>query len=257
MSWKDLICNVFCNHSRTKLNTLEAKVGLLENKLSSKGIPDWFKKEDDKYPKAKITYLGRPILNSNIKPRYDVRSFIAEKDYVFQEEIGKIPISYRGKTDREVYDSIVLDIAKYLAPKIKYVTDTKNFGFNEYWAQPQDTWALRQDDCEGSTNLFISFMLNAGIPHFLLRNCCGSTFSGFGHSTLYYYASDNKWHHIEATKNKFFEKSALDFPLRTEKDQSNIEDVWFSFDAHNSFHKFITATAMKTWEGEKNNFVIQ
>lgn len=255
MDLKEWLCNWICPDYQVT-SVLRKKNEVLENKLNEKGIPVWFVDEYKKYPFAKITYPGRPIQgHPNIKPLYDVRSFISEKDYVFQEEIAQIPLSYKGINPREVYDNLVLETAKYLAPKIAYVSDQQNYGFNEYWSQPQDTWALKQDDCEGSTNLFISFMLNVGIPYYLLRNCCGVTYSGGGHSTLYYFASDDKWHHIECTRNYFGESSVLELPLRDSSDNTNIFKVWFSFDSNNSFHKF-TTDGLNSWKEKENNFVI-
>jgi len=237
------------------ITTLEAELDLIRNKNKSQGIPKWFESEYDKYPFAKVFWQGRPVIaHEVIVPKYDVRNFVTIREFSFEDE--DIPIEYTGKTDREKYDSIVLSVAKYIAPKIKYVTDDKNYGFEEYWSTPQETWALKEDDCEGSTNLFISMMINKGVPWYLLRKCCGMTYSGFGHSTLYYYASDNRWHHIECTKNRFTEQKATDFPLRNATDSSNIKSVWFSFDAFNAFNKF-TTNGRKSYKQQEHSFIIE
>ena len=154
MNLKELLQSWLCPDYQV-ISTLRNKNEVLENKLNSIDIPIWFQSEYAKYPFAKITYCGRPIQgHSDIKPRYDVRSFVCERDYTFEQEIKNINLSYIGENTREIYDNIAYETAKYLAPKIKYVRDQDNFGFNEFWAQPQDTWALKMDDCfSGDTKI--------------------------------------------------------------------------------------------------------
>ena len=229
-------------------------------KLRGELIPDWFKGEYNKYPTAKIVYRGRPVYNHpNIIPEFDVRTFIEPYNSVFQDilkENNLMVDNFEGE-ERIKYDLAVLRIARFLASRIKYEYDKTNFGHNEFWAQPTETWALKADDCDGSTNLFISFMINAGVPYYLLRNCCGTVRSGQGHSTLYYFASDNQWHHIETTKAGFIERNALEFPLRNDiTDRTNISQVWFSFDAKNTYNKFVTDFALTVYEKNQSRFKI-
>jgi len=61
---------------------------------------------------------------------------------------------------------------------IKWVSDSKQFGFREHWDFPAEVLHRKKADCEGQAHLLVSLLRNAGIPAYRLKVAIGWARSG-------------------------------------------------------------------------------
>lgn len=256
-----------------KLEKTEAKLNEIENQILktkegedivflNKDIREKAKELDNNYPKANISYHGLAIhtkdeirkfkvdLRDFITILYSHKKFIKDNDLELIEWLKGKPIDQYGTTINKLMYTIYRKSRRH-----RYKRDINLYGVSEYWTPNLFSWYMREMDCENSANELLALFLAAGIPSSFIRNVCGMTYSGGGHSTIYVYDFRYYcWRHIEATRTIAVENNFWDLKKSNDKsDQLNIKDVWFSFNDKYCWHKFKTDTAEKefkeNWEG--------
>ena len=98
----------------------------------------------------------------------------------------------------------------------------------------------------------------AGIPQGLLRISAGMTYSGIGHATNYYLASNLTWKHCNSTSSVQDITDALQLPDTSseEPDGLGLKVCWFSFNNERSFSSFNTAAHEETYDKfSKHNLI--
>jgi len=202
-----------------------------------------------KYPRAEVLYNGRYYATKNGEKHYypqDVRTFITPTDFHFTNQTKAFKLAQMIKEQKDFHkgcDKLVELVWGFLTPN--YHDEASSWGVTEYWNTPQETYVGAPMDCEDHANRLISYCRAAGLPAKMIYNVVGNTQLG-GHSTVYYFASDRKWHHLEATS--YFPGNVLDTPSKDAPDQLWIDSVWFRFNDEESFSSGIpddVATVLK------------
>ena len=111
-----------------------------------------------KYPKSEVNYLR---IETDDTYRIDVRNFFQTIDY-------NIP-TCKGISD----DSTALKCLKWVIKNITYISDKKEYGFNEYWAYPYQTLVRRKGDCEDGAILLANMIVKSGVPYWKVRITAG------------------------------------------------------------------------------------
>jgi len=196
------------------------------------------KKEDfynNKYPQKDILYLGRVFLNKRVK--IDVRDFFVPydsqiKDIFFSEGLKKV-----GTDDELAYLALM-----WVIENIKYVSDSTQTGYNEYWQFPYETLNSKKGDCEDGAILLANIMLHSGIPYWKIRLTAGNITNG-GHAYVTYYCEElDKWVVLDWCyyPNDLYINQRKDY-----KDEENYKDVWFSWNYKYSFSEGLNKEADK------------
>ena len=90
-------------------------------------------------------------------------------------------------------------IARWVQNHIRYMEDSENYGYEEFWAPPLFTLRKGSGDCEDGAFLIISLALNSGVPESRLRMYGGQVEVGQGAATGghgwvgYRRESDREW----------------------------------------------------------------
>lgn len=188
-----------------------------------------------KYPRAEVIYNGRFWVTKDNERHYypqDVRTFITPSDFRFVNQTKPFRLTQMIKEQKDFHkgcDALVYLTWSFLKPN--YKPEMVEWGVTEYWNTPQETYAGAPMDCEDHANRLVSYCRAAGLPAKMIYNVCGDTQAG-GHSTVYYFASDRKWHHLEATA---FAQNVLDTPTKDNPDSLWVTKVWFRFNDVEAF----------------------
>jgi len=247
-----------------QVSTLNIQIKTLKES-SSIQIPEEILKRADKeresYPIANIRYAGYTIKlkDSILKPEIVVQDFIhvlpGHREWIrsrklsLKEFLAANPSMEFG----EALNQSAFKIWKeYLKSKV-YIFDFDLFGVDEQWASLLETWYIRKMDCENSTLEFMALLEAAGFDGILRSfywNVCGGTFSGFGHSTCYFYDfRDDCYRHFETTLTSTPLSNFHMLPKNKDPiDESNLKDVWWSFNSDVARHTFATASAKKSYK---------
>lgn len=189
-----------------------------------------------KYPAAEVLYNGRYYALKNGEKIYypqDVRTFITPSDFRFKNQSKPFNLPQMIKEQKDFHkgcDALVRLVWTFLAPR--YSEEANAWGVTEYWNTPQESYVGAPMDCEDHANRLVSYCRAAGLPAKMIYNVVGDTTLG-GHSTVYYFASDLKWHHLEATSHA--PSNLLETPTKTNPDSLWISNVWFRFNDLESF----------------------
>jgi len=225
-----------------------------------------------KYPAAFICYKGFKIelKSGTITPEIRLQDFVhvLPSHRNFCETRGLTLANYVENNPDIEFGELVNELAWdiYLAwlDSKKYKTDADLYGVEEQWSSLLATWYVREMDCENSTLEYQALIEAAGLVGDLRAffwNVCGSTYSGFGHSTLNAYDfRDDCFRHVETTLTVTNKKSFHDLPRwDSSADLLNIRDVWFSFNSEMARHTFKTDSAAETFKnrGRFRNVVIK
>jgi predicted transglutaminase-like cysteine proteinase len=105
----------------------------------------------------------------------DPRTFLLNRSYVL-EKIVKLN-QLRGKDNHDT----MLRCCNYVQDKIKYVSDMKSVGLDEYWRTPEETVDAGLGDCDCGALLLKSLTLIAGIPDWRVKVVFGLLFSYGAH----------------------------------------------------------------------------
>lgn len=137
--------------------------------------------------------------------------------------------------------------------KCNYVYDSDSWGSGEFWMFASEREAMGKGDCDDHMVWRYVACRIAGIPKEMLRMVAGLTFSGEGHATNFYFASDLKWHHINSTSDFGNASNVLNLPLTSDsRDLLNIKEVWFAFTESDSWHQLSTS-AVESFNNTKND----
>ena len=210
----------------------------------------------NKYPTADITYSGRPVGTNKTNSPMDVRVWCLEgqNDKAILDVVKGITVMDFMKqnpnlTFHQACDRCLMTVKNKLDGMIRYNSDLSDYGDNEFWAFASETMILGTGDCEDKSIIDYCAWRAAGIPKELLRVTAGMTFSGDGHCTTFYLASDNKFHHVNSTTNYSANQNPVVLPLTGDNsEQLNIQYPWFSMTEDKSFSSFGTAEAKESFE---------
>jgi len=195
---------------------------------------------NSKWTKGNVTYKARED-----KIYFDVRNFITVPDCVLKNVI------YANKLLCESHEDTVYRIMCWVQDNVKYVTDSDQFGFKEHWDFAAEVLKRKQADCEGMTNLIVSMCIEAGVPPYRIKNCCGNvkykngTVAG-GHSYPIFLRDDDEWVDLDPcfynTKNLVTERKPV-------KDNNIYSTIWFTFNNEYAF----TNSDLEIKPGEEPN----
>lgn len=168
----------------------------------------------------------------------DVRIFIQQHDARIENRLDEEDLYV---DDPMKIDDIVPWIYGEAQEFYDYKYDSKDLGYSEYWKFPFQTMEQRKGDCEDHACKIISFLRAAGVPAWRVRNVCGITNTGGGHSTVYVLGDDMEtWYHINSTSTTVHD-SLTEYPeWGDENDGIGIDPdkVWFSFNDKHSWKDF-------------------
>ncbi|MBI5539675.1 MAG: transglutaminase domain-containing protein [Bacteroidia bacterium] len=91
----------------------------------------------------------------------------------------------------------------YVSLNIEYVIDKQQYGFDEYWAFPEETISRRMGDCEDTSFLLASLLLASGINQNYIRVVIGFLHRK-GHAWVEVDTSDYGWLILESTSDDVF-----------------------------------------------------
>jgi len=212
---------------------------------------------NDRKPKARITYNGRyiPKTNRKIIP-IDVRLLIMPQDQQITRDIKNFDLTIENPL--KCNDGI-LKIYKFTRtnPNLKYSYsyDDQLFGVGELWLFPFELRELKTGDCDDWMSSMASYLIAAGVPRWRVRCVIGTTYSGFGHATIYVLGDDfETWYHLNSTTpiSMIRQKTLTAMPKSNDsKDQIGIKSVWFSYNDKYAWHTFETSAAETDFKKEK------
>ena len=200
---------------------------------------------NNKRPKADVFYRGRTIPLTTEMISNDVKVFITPEDAKIQKDIKKYGLKVN---DVKNCNADILKIYKHTRTKqinpYKYKYDNQSFGIGEYWMFPFELMAMGKGDCDDWSHELVSYLIGAGVPNWRVRVVCGTTYSNFGHSTVYVLADDLKtWKHLNSTTpiSMITQSDLMQMPnSNNPADTIGIKNVWFSFNNEFAWHTFET-----------------
>jgi predicted transglutaminase-like cysteine proteinase len=102
-------------------------------------------------------------------------------------------VEIANKLRKLTADETIINILKFVCLNVRYISDIKNYGKEDYWADAHLVWKFKQDDCDGINTLIWTLARFAGIPEEQLWVAIGNVedkslgVSG-GHFWLLYYS---------------------------------------------------------------------
>lgn len=199
----------------TKVKRLEKQINTSKTTIKITNLDEKEQFYNNKFKQSTIIYNAR---NSK---QYDVREFISVPNALLSNlrETKVYP--------KDFNDLKALKILQWMLSNFKYKLDE-----GEYWQFPTDTLHKRTGDCEDFTHLYVSILINLGIPAYRIKVCCGwaihpKTKQKYGHSyPIYLREFDDKWVPMDLT----FLPNTLPVVKRTEhKLDKNYGELWFLF----------------------------
>lgn len=213
----------------------------------------------NKYQKSDILYSGRYLGADKESYAADVKIYGLEgqNDPAI---IKRVKAANAFVTDimvqmnvsfHKACDIAIMRIAT--AFQCNYVYDSDSWGSGEFWMFASEREAFGKGDCDDHMVWRYVACRIAGIPKEMLRMVAGLTFSGEGHATNFYFASDLKWHHVNSTSDFGNASNVLNLPLTSDsRDLLNIKEVWFAFTESDSWHQLSTS-AVESFNKAKND----
>lgn len=267
-----------------KLHVCESEVEEIDRlEKTIQRLETMFYKEDEcnkseiywnaKKPEATILYRGRTLPTTTYRIDIDVRSFITPSDPWIMEDVKSNDLLI---SDINNCDTKIVEIYKFIQEQYyNYEFDSKQFGVPELWMFPFELTATsdygaentRKGDCDDWGIYIASYLIAAGVPYWRVRCVVGTTWSGFGHLTVYVLDDTLKtWRHINSTtpSSALLKQSKLtDFPRSNDPDDSiGIRDVWFSFSKNpkdvfqkTSWHEFETSTELDDYREDTGEVI--
>jgi len=201
---------------------------------------------DEKYDESIIKYDGRALPYTNERIKVDVRTFITPYDLTVRKWCHLRqglkclnPLKY----DDKVRDFYLADREDF---KYRYDHESTNNETQEVWLLPFELTGQGFGDCEDHAHRMKSRLNCLGLPDWRSRIVCGTTRSGYGHSTVYYLADDLKtWVHLNSTTPG--NQVSRTLPTKDDdKDGPGVSIPWFSFNKEKSWSDFSKPEAGKT-----------
>jgi hypothetical protein len=155
--------------------------------------------------------------------------------------VSDVLVDNPGSSFHLACDRAFMRVTNALGDSIQYAYDQSTWGVDcsEFWQFASETRTIGRGDCEDKAVLSFVGAVIAGVPFEMLRLVTGTTYSGEGHCTLFYFASDGKWHHRNSTTNYPADKDPKTLPLTGDNsEQLNIKTVWFSATQNKTFTNF-------------------
>ncbi len=139
---------------------------------------------------------------------YRVNEFITPNNPVVREKA----IELKRIAEREGKE-IVEVVFNFVSLEIKYVRDKKLYGYEEFWAFPEETLMRKLGDCEDTSFLLASLLIASGIYDKYVRVVLGK-YRWYGHA----------WVEIETREGWYILESTSDSPLEVGKNAWKKED---------------------------------
>jgi len=210
-------------HTHDDLESTERKLrNLMKRTREKMKLEKWEKYWTKKHPKKNITYIRH---ETDGDYHIDVRSFFMPDFNYPSFKYGKI-------------DEVALRCLVFVMEKIHYVSDLKEFGYEEYWPFAYQTLKRKRGDCDGGAILLANIMLHNGIPNWRVRLNAGwvkepYTSKKVGHAYVTYCReTDNEWVVLDWTYYPSYH-NIEDRPLH--KDMRKYYDIWWSTTATQSY----------------------
>ena len=204
----------------------------------------------NKYPEGFVEYNGRYWGSAKTRYNLDVKAWLLEgqNDWRIVSMVksckGRVSDVLKenpGITFHEACDIAFMRVTNALCDSIQYTYDATTWGSDcaEFWQFASETRTIAKGDCEDKAVLgFVSGCI-AGIPFEMMRLVAGMTVDNQGHATLFYFASDAKFHHRNSTTNYPANKDPKTLPLTGDDSEPlNIKTVWFSATQNKTFTNF-------------------
>lgn len=113
------------------------------------------------------------------------------------EELVEVADSLRKGTKN--FDDVIINVIRYVKNRCVYLSDEKNFGKVDYWADAYETWKLKRDDCDGQNALIYVLASLVGMPCLNLWCVLGDTKLGYHYWNIYFSPKTGKWYPIDST----------------------------------------------------------
>jgi len=220
----------------------------------------------NKYPEGFVTYNGRYWGANKTRYRLDIKAWLLEGQNDWETvsmvksckgRVSDVLADNPGTSFHAACDRAFMHVTHAMCDSISYAYDSQLWGSDcmEFWQFASETRVIGRGDCEDKSVLGFVGACIAGIPFEMMRLVTGTTYSGEGHATLFYFASDGKWHHMNSTTNYSADKDPKTLPLTgDDSEQLNIKTVWFSATQNKTFTTFDPTTASP---GEKKDGIFK
>ena len=195
-----------------------------QNKFSRKFILKFMNDLHDVTDRGWFTTLFWYTINSKERTRKRIDLFLKEQLDIPSPTLVKLSkqfLKYKNPDDR------VIKILEFVYRNVKYVSDEKNYGALENWADGITTWLRKKDDCDGLNALIYILSRLSGISDMNLWSVIGDA-NNTGHYWLEYLSpKTGQWYFIDGTYWPSFQKIPARPPMRlTDK---KYQKRWFKF----------------------------
>jgi hypothetical protein len=179
---------------------------------------------NNKYPKTSISY---------VRHETDGDYNIDVRDYFMINESSLPTIT--GKDD----DEKALNCLIWIIKNIKYLDDKIDYGYDEYWAFPYQTFQRKKGDCEDMSILLANLIIKSGVPYYKIRISAGDVDdkkgNKGGHCFVTYYCEEtNSWKLMDAC---YYPNLDPVNKRKDYKDETYYKNTWFSFNQLYCFAK--------------------
>lgn len=174
---------------------------------------------ETRFPEVPILYRAQD------RSLRDVRNFIFDKSFVFDQVISKKQL--RGRTD----DETIYKCCMFVIDSIKYVGDDVARSQPEFWQYPEDTLTRGTGDCEDGAILLKSLSMACGVPDWKVKVQAGNV-KGGGHAYCTYIRDDD----TQCILDWCYWPNRLPINKRPKfDDEPNYYEIWFSFNKDHAY----------------------
>ena len=197
--------------------------------------------------KGTIQRVYRYMIDSKYREVVDVRMYLKNNFIDVPELIEQKAQEFKTRYG-DNYDAIAIAVLRFVRSNIKYISDTKKFGYGERWEHISNVWETRKGDCESGATLIYVMCRLAGIPEYKLFMFAGDVYDPFtkkeaGHAYCVYRPQPNwfvtlDWcYYYKSTgisvRPKFFVSGKT-----IKGEDPNYHTIWFSFNETKSIIEF-------------------
>lgn len=172
------------------------------------------------------------IINSKERTRKRIDLFLKEQLDIPSPTLVKLSkqfLKYRNPDVR------IIKILKFVYDNVEYVTDKRNFGMIEKWANAYETWKRKKDDCDGINALIYILARLAAITDMNLWSVIG-TANNDGHYWLEYLSpKTGQWYAIDGTYWVSLQSIPPRPPFRLS--ESKYQRRWYKFNEQAIFKR--------------------
>lgn len=222
-----------------------------------------------KYPEEAFEYVQRLSITSAIKYAIDWRQSRTANTHLvpwIESQVGEaIEKGYLNAVVKEVthnvkkddYDTIVINILRWVNRNIRYVSDTQKFGSPEVWEGAESVFKTRTADCEDGGLLIYVLSRLAGVPANRLLLFAGwvkvpGKIQPEGHAYIAYKPSYNPINFVMLDWCYFYDNRACQFrehffvignsihDSNTNKSHNKYIDIWFAVNEERGYVNLMT-----------------